>query len=129
MTRTRITDMFPSQYIKAADVKDAGGELEVTIAGIESAELPTDGGGNQTKFVLRFRDHDRGLILNRTNADTLDELFESDTAEDWVGKTIRLHIVPVKFQGKRHDGIRIKAARQQSLPLETPSTSQETIPF
>lgn len=131
MTRTRITDMFPSRYIKADDVKNAdGGELELTITGIDSAELPVEGGAPEVKYVLGFRDYDRGLILNRTRADELDDLFKSDVAEDWIGKRIRLHVVPVKYQGRKLDGIRIKAARPaEPSAAAVAATSTSQIPF
>ncbi len=125
MSRTRIGTMFPSKYLKPADLEEAeDGELDLTITGIDSAELGTDDGDRQTKWVVSFKEHERGLVLNKTNADRLAELCDSDVAEDWIGHRVRLYIARVAFRGKEVDGIRIKAARRQPPLAETTSAAQ-----
>ena len=41
----KLSEMFPSNFLKAADVTDAGGEMDMTIFTVEMKEFDTDEGG------------------------------------------------------------------------------------
>jgi hypothetical protein len=78
------------------------GEQVVTIA---SAQMETVGQDDERLLVLRFKNRERGMIIKRTNGDTLAEAFGDDW-NDWVGKTITLYVIPNVYQGK--PGLRIR---------------------
>lgn len=95
-----ITDLFPSSFLKAADL---GGQIrEVTIESLTQEQL-SDG---QSKPVLKFVGIPKGLILNRTNAVSLAAALGPET-DAWTGKRIRLFATPVQFQGRFVDAIRV----------------------
>jgi hypothetical protein len=105
------TGRFISVYLKADSVKKAG-EQVVTITSIE-AETLGRGDEAQNKLVAYFEELDQGLVLNKSNLSTLEEIFKSDETDDYIGKKITLWFDPsVRFSGKRVGGIRVKAAEK-----------------
>ncbi len=107
-----IAKMTPSNYLKTGDLVADGdsGEQDVTIVDVREEELMGDGGERKTKWVARFDELDRGLVLNKTNIKRLAELCGSDLSEDWTGKRVRLYTTTVAFRGEEVPAIRIKRA-------------------
>ena len=97
----RVSDIYKSSYLRAADVEEP---LTVTI---KSASLEELGEDKDEKIVVTFKELDRGLVLNRTNADYISMICESDDTEDWPGTRLGLFVQPVSFKGKLVDSIRV----------------------
>ena len=95
-----ITDAFPSNFLKAADLN--GRTVTVTI---ESCDLESIGDG-ETKPVLRFRGQSKGMVLNKTNALALAAGYGDDTSA-WIGLPVQLSSQKVSFQGRIVDGLRV----------------------
>jgi hypothetical protein len=95
-----VTQMYPSAYLKSADVPKRGQTL--IIERLVQEELNS----GETKWALYFQGEKRALILNKTNALNIAEKLGDDTAR-WVGKPVALQVVKVSFQGKLVDGIRV----------------------
>ena len=70
---------------------------------ISSVEMR--GVGEDTKPVLYFEEKEKGLVLNKTNANTIAAAYGEET-DDWVGAEIVLYETMVEFQGQRKPGIR-----------------------
>ncbi|MGH8772162.1 MAG: hypothetical protein ACREV2_13455 [Burkholderiales bacterium] len=114
----RISDCFKSTYLRAADLK--GSSVKVQIEEVRMEVMPD---GEEEKPVLSFVGKDRGLVLNRTNANLLSERYGDDT-EQWLGKTVELVTERVSFRGKLTDGIRVK------VPSAAPAEDfDDDIPF
>ena len=101
-----IDDAFPSKYIKAGNL--SGKEHAVEIARIEIETM-----GDDRKPVLYFAGKQKGMVLNRTNADMIADSYGPDM-DEWIGKSIVLYPDRVAFQGKIVDAIRCKVARRQT---------------
>jgi hypothetical protein len=97
----RVSDIYKSSYLRAADLEEP---LTVTIKSASIEELGED---KDEKIVVMFKELDRGLVLNRTNADYISMLCESDDTEDWPGTQLGLFVQPVSFRGKLVDSIRV----------------------
>ena len=102
-----IGNAFPSAYIKASDLQ--GKSVNIIMHSLEMQDI-----GGDIKPVLYFQGADgskkeRGMILNKTNANIITELHGSET-DDWPGKMITLYSARVEFQGKIVDGIRVQLA-------------------
>jgi len=60
----KIGAAFPGQFIKAADLQ--GKRVSVVIDRVEMEDI-----GGETKPVVHFRNKERGLVLNKTNANAI----------------------------------------------------------
>jgi hypothetical protein len=98
----RIGSAFPSKYLKAADLQ--GRRIAATIDRVQLEEVD-DG----ERPVAYFRNKDRGLVLNRTNANAITEIAGTDETDEWSGVRLVLYSTRVDFQGRRVDAIRIDA--------------------
>lgn len=100
----RMTEAFPSQFIKASDL--GGREREVEIEGVV-AELV--GRQRDRKLVVSFKGQSKRLILNLTNASRIAEITGSDETDLWAGTRIVLFPAPGEYQGLQVDTVRVKA--------------------
>ena len=105
----RISEAYPSKYLKAADL--AGQDRTVSIRNCVQEELG-QGTEMETKPVLYFDVGHKGLVLNKTNATAIAEDYGDDT-EAWVGRGVELFVQKVAFQGKLMPAIRV---RTQATP-------------
>lgn len=96
----KISDAFPSNYLKASDLN--GKAVRVTIDSVTMEKL-----GDDQKAILHFVGKDKGLVLNKTNTYRIVEAVGSDETNDWEGWSITLYACKVDFQGKRVDAIRV----------------------
>lgn len=128
----KISEAFPTKYLSAeADIPEDG-DLIVTIDDCRMEELG-QGDSKDVKPVLYFSDHDKGLALNKTNANTIAGVLGSQDTDDWIGKRIALFAQEVDFQGRQVLAIRVRmrkpAARQQEPVAATPRGQQAGDPF
>jgi len=96
----RISEEFPSKYLKAEDLK--GRDIKVTMANVEREKL-----GQDMKPVLYFKGAGKGLCLNKTNANTIGDAYGDDT-DAWFGQEIILFSVMTEYQGKTGPAIRVR---------------------
>jgi hypothetical protein len=100
-----INNAFPSTYLKAADLQ--GRNINIAMHSVQFEEI-----GGEHKLILYFADpsgakKDRGLVLNKTNASIISEMYGPET-DDWPGKVITMYAAKVEFQGKIVPAIRVK---------------------
>jgi hypothetical protein len=72
----KISEAFPSKYLRAADVDEMGGELHYTIRKITMEEVGKD---KEQKPVVHFREGRQPLVLNQTNAIRLGAIFGEES--------------------------------------------------
>jgi hypothetical protein len=77
-------------------------------------------GKDEDKLLLHFRGDDpKPLICNRTNFDSISDLYGDDT-DAWPGRAIELYVDPrVRFGTRVVPGIRVRAPRRPSRPVAT----------
>ncbi len=106
-----MRDAFPGSNLKAEDLKKHGRKgLVVTINTVEMVDL-NDG---SRKPLMSFTDEDKTMFLNKTNTNTLIELYGPES-DEWHGKQITLIADKTDFQGKRVDCIRVDA--EEPIPF------------
>jgi hypothetical protein len=108
----RISAAFPSKYLRPTDLQ--GRQVVVKISRLEMQDV-----GDKEKPVLYFEDKEKGLVLNKTNSNTITAAYGEETG-DWEGATIVLFETPVEFQGKRVPAIRclVPPRKPQTPPAE-----------
>lgn len=99
----KVSDMFPSRYLTGSDLKR---EYTVTIKELLHETVQTSQGKKEF-YVLYFDNAEKGLILNRTNAEAIAALY-SDETNAWPGRRIVLYPVQIKVAGEQKTAIRIK---------------------
>lgn len=103
----RVSEVFPSKYIKAADLN--GRTVRVTIERYAIEDIG-QGAQQERKLVLFFRGKEKGLVLNKTNATNI-ELMHGPDIEDWAGCDVNLFTAMVDFQGRSVEAVRVKPVR------------------
>ncbi len=127
----RVSDAFPSNYLKAADLHDRNVLVVISHCAMEDI-------GDDHKPVLYFQGKEKGLVMNKTNANNIAVVYGDDT-EEWTGKEIVLFPAMVDFQGRTVAAIRVRApqakdraARSVQAPPkqpEPPPMDDKDIPF
>lgn len=97
----RISAAFPSDYLKAADLD--GRNVKAVMSHVEMKDI-----GGDHKPILYFQGKEKGLVLNKTNANNIAQAYGDDT-DDWNGKEIVLFEAMVDYQGKTVASIRVRA--------------------
>jgi hypothetical protein len=95
-----IRSAFPSRYLKAADLK--GSDDKVVIGQVQMETISAE-----AQPVVYFQGKEKGLVLNKTNMETIVNMFGDET-DHWIGKAITLFSTKVDFKGERKDAIRIR---------------------
>ncbi len=108
-----INGAFPSNYLKAADLQ--GRRVAISISHVAIEDI-----GDDHKPVLYFIGKEKGMVLNKTNANMITEITGTDETDHWKGKAIVLYVAKVDFQGKRVDGIRVDYPANGSQPAAPP---------
>ena len=103
----RISSAFPSQYLRAADLQDR--PVRVVMDHVVLEEI-----GSEQKPILYFRDKEKGLVLNKTNANAIAQRYGDDT-DGWTEGEIELFPTVVDFQGKSVDAIRVRIPRAPAV--------------
>jgi hypothetical protein len=109
----RISSAFPSEYLKAADLQ--GRNIRVVIGHVEMRDV-----GDDHKPVLFFQGKEKGLVLNKTNANNVALIYGDDT-EEWTGKEVILFEATVDFQGRSVPAIRIRSPQPKDRKPEPKS--------
>jgi hypothetical protein len=116
-----IKQAFPSKFLKAADLD---GDRVLTIRSVAIEDVGTD--RTEEKPVVSFQEIERRLVLNRTNADTIADLYGADT-DDWAGRQIILTPSETDFAGKRVPCIRIRTRAPGGAAAPAPGSSDGDI--
>jgi hypothetical protein len=111
-----INEAFPSNYVKAADLK--GRQLTVKMDRTEYEMI-----GEDKKLILYFVGKEKGMVLNKTNANNIASIYGDET-EDWRDQEIILFEAMVDFQGKTVPAIRVKAPPRQRPSVARPAATE-----
>lgn len=116
-----INTAFPSKFLKGAELED---DTVYTMLNVEQENV---GGGDndEVKPVLYFEETDKGLVLNRTNSNTIAGLYGPET-DEWAGKQITLFQQEVDFQGKQTLAIRVRMKKPGATPGKTVESGFKT---
>ena len=113
-----VDEMFPSRFLKATDLPRKG--MVLTIDALEQEDL-----NGEEKWVMFFVEEEKGLVLNKTNANAVADELGRKTSE-WSGHKVHLRKEKVDFQGRRVDAIRLSAVEfDDEIPHTAPEPEGE----
>jgi hypothetical protein len=110
----RIGDAFPSKYLKASDLPD-GQFVTVSIDRVEMQNVAGNDQPEENKPCLYFVGKEKGIVLNKTNAQAVADVYGDDT-DAWTGKRVMLYATTTLFQGKTVACIRVKVPKPTTAP-------------
>lgn len=87
---------------------DPGKDMVLTIKGVTNEMITGADGKKEECMVMRFAENVKPLVLNATNAKTIESLFKTPYIEKWAGRKIQLYSDRVKAFGETVDAIRIR---------------------
>lgn len=112
----RIGEMIESKYLKQSDVHD---DMAVTIRKVGKANVAREGDEPDFKWLVKFDEFQKPMVLNATNIKRLARACESDETNDWTGKQVVLYVDPdVEFGGNVVGGLRIRAHKVEPKPRQ-----------
>jgi hypothetical protein len=106
----RVSENVANNFLRADDFDSKGSDLIMSSVEVETV-------GKEEKWVLYFKNSDKGLPLNKTNKLAIAEIHGDDT-DDWDGKVIRVFRDKTQYEGKRVSCMRIS----ESLASPTPGS-------
>jgi hypothetical protein len=114
--------LHPTEYIAAEECRDKFGrpiDITLTIKSIAIEAIKTED-GEEPKPIMRFEETAKKMVLNRTNSDTIAELYGTE-ASAWPGKRITIYPTKVKAWGEMKACIRVR----DTLPALTTTSATE----
>jgi hypothetical protein len=116
----RISDAFPSPYIKAEDLRGKDVNVDIVRVTLEEGQSSS---GPWRRPIVYFLQASKGLMLNVTNARTIAQVTGSSEMNEWIGHRVTLYPTETQYEGRMVPCIRVRAIRHA---VETTATSQST---
>ena len=105
----KLNDLFPRKYATGEDL--AGKSVTLTISHLRLEKMiPTPGTAPVEKWVVFFKEAQKGIVLSKTLAFQISKAVGSEDTDDWVGTKVVLYPEPVNVAGYTRTAIRAKAA-------------------
>lgn len=120
----KLHDCFPSNFLKSEDLN--GKAVVVTISEVEFDRIGKDTSEGK-KLILSFEGKEKKMVVNKTNAKTIEKLYGDDT-DNWIGKPIKIVTREVEFQGDVVWALRVsleKPAGSKPSPATAPEPEEE----
>ena len=114
-------DLYGTRFLSAAEVKKP---VTAIIERIDEESFARPGEATRTKKVLYVHGGKKGIVLNKTNANSLASAF-GKTFPAWVGQRVTIKAEPTTFAGKTTMGLRLYPANAAAAPV-APTPSKPT---
>ena len=119
----KIGQMMAGKYLKK---EDCDPPMLVTIDRFEEENVAREDQPTDMKWVMYFKDNEKGLVMNSTNLQLAAIAFGTQETDEWIGRALVLYHDPnVSFGGKLVGGIRVRAPKGQKKPAKNPDPRPE----
>lgn len=105
--KTHWKKLSNTDYIGAYAL-DPGKDLILTVKSVSEENVVGADGKKEDCIIVRFREPVKPMILNATNAKSIQKLAKSPYIEDWAGMRIQLYAAKVKAFGEVVEALRIR---------------------
>lgn len=116
MSKTHWKKLANPDYLGAYAL-DPGKDKVLTVKSVSEENIVGADGKKEDCIIVRFREPVKPMILNATNAKSIQKLAKSPYIEDWVGMRIQLYAAKIKAFGEVVEALRIR----EFLPKDEPS--------
>lgn len=100
-------------------------DIVLTIKSVKQEKVNGAEGRSEMCMVMRFVEDVKPMIVNATNAKTIQKVIGSPYIEDWAGHKIQIGVEKVKAFGDMHDALRV---RKFPPRVKTPPPAPPTQP-
>ena len=123
-------EMFPNKPSKYLKCPDLGGRFIVVTMDRVAIETIGQGIKAETKPVLYFQGKEKGLVLNKTNKNSIVAIVGTAETDNWRGQRIVLHPAMTEMDGKPVECIRVARPPANSPPVTpiTPAIQRQPSP-
>jgi hypothetical protein len=99
---------------------DPGKDLIVTIKTVAVEKVVGPDGKKEECMVMRFQEQNaKPMIVNSTNAKTIEKLYKTPYIEEWKGRKIQLFVDKVKAFGEIVDALRVRPYLPKSEKIQS----------
>ena len=120
----KISEAFPSQYLKCADLNGKSWDMKIRTVSEEDLDQGHD---KETKPVMYFENAQKGLVLNKTNASTIVKAYGDDCGR-WTGRDVQVFPTTTEFKGETVDAIRVRVV-SEAQPEKQPEPQPTAAPM
>lgn len=119
-----VNEMVESKYLKQADVPDP---VIVTIQGLKKANLAREDAPPEMKWLIKFHEFQKGMVLNVTNMRVAAKLLGDET-DLWTGKEIVLYtdLNVTNLSGEIVGGLRFRGQEKAPVKAEPKHASAKS---
>ncbi len=124
----KVSEMIVSKFLRKEDFDE---DMVATVRGVKLEDVGNQG---EQRWVLYFREMQKGMVLNVTTIRVLEGAY-GDDSDGWIGKRVMIYVDPnVSFQGRVIGGLRLRAPKKTAAaPAPTPAAHadefSDDIPF
>lgn len=122
----KVSEMIVSKFLRKEDFDE---DMVATVRGVKLEDVGNQG---EQRWVLYFREMQKGMVLNVTTIRVLEGAY-GDDSDGWIGKRVMIYVDPnVSFQGRVIGGLRLRAPKQKAAPPPPAAVADEfsdDIPF
>lgn len=116
-------DVIPSKYFRASDVE--------TPKLLTIARYARETQDDEEYGVVYFREEKKGLRINITNGNTIEEIAGTGDPDQWKGTVVVLYAIDTELRGKATRGVRVRRPKPGATPPPPPEEnhSDDSVPF
>ena len=124
-----VRDMIQSKFLRKEDF-DEDQVCTIRSCGLEQVGKEDS---QEQRWVLYFREREKGMVLNVTTIRVLEQAYGGDS-DHWIGNKVMVYVDPnVSFGGKVVGGLRLRTPKKQAVKAPVaPAVADEfdsEIPF
>ena len=114
-----VNDIYPSKYLKAADLGNA--RITVQVGGLSMESV---GENEPDKPVLHFHGKDKGMVLNKTNLTLCAAVWGPETTT-WAGMWLEVFTEPKMYKGEMVQGLSVSPKLPNSASAAAEDNNQK----
>jgi hypothetical protein len=118
MGQTHWKKLHNPDYLGAYAL-EPGKDLVVTIKSVQKEKVTGADGKKEECMVMRFQENVKPMIVNSTNAKTIQKLYKTPYIEEWAGRKIQLFVDNVKAFGDVVEALRIRSKVPTTQAIST----------
>ena len=116
-------DVIPAKYFRASDVE--------TPKLLTITKYVTERMDDEEFGVVYFREEKKGLRVNTTNGNAIEDISGTGDPQHWGGTVVVLFAVDTELRGKPTKGVRVRRPKPGATPPSPPPDSrpEDDVPF